>query len=61
MAKIFEGPVYLEPIEHVYIHRETGKKFTSVTKVLSSIEPHFEVDRIAEAISKQSDSKKKKQ
>lgn len=60
MAKLHVGPVYLEPIEHIYIHRESGKKFTSVTKILSAIEPHFEGDRIAEAIVKQSDSKKKK-
>lgn len=60
MAKLHVGPVYLEPIEHIYIHRESGKRFTSVTKVLSSIEPHFEGDKIATAISKQSDSNPKK-
>ena len=58
MAKIWEGPVYLEPIEHVYIHRETGVKYTSVTKVLSSVEPHFDSDSIAEAIVKQADNNK---
>jgi len=60
MAKIEKSMVYLEPIEHVYIHRESGKRFTSVTKVLSSIEPHFEGDRIAGNIAKQSDSNPKK-
>lgn len=58
MVKIWEGPVYLEPKEHVYIHRDTGIKYTSVTKVLSSIEPHFESESIAEAIVRQSDSAK---
>jgi hypothetical protein len=58
MVKIWEGPVYLEPKEHVYIHRDTGIKYTSVTKVLSSIEPHFESESIAEAIVRQSDSTK---
>jgi hypothetical protein len=55
MAKIWEGPVYLEPIEHVYIHRDTGIKYTSVTKVLSSVEPHFDSESIAEAIVRQAD------
>jgi hypothetical protein len=58
MVKIWEGPVMLEPQEHVYIHRDTGIKYTSVTKVLSSIEPHFESESIAEAIVRQSDSTK---
>jgi hypothetical protein len=58
MAKIWEGPVYLEPIEHVYIHRETGIKYTSVTKVLSSVEPHFDSESIAEAIVRQADNTK---
>ena len=58
MAKIWEGPVSLEPIEHVYIHRETGVKYTSVTKVLSSVEPHFDSEGIAESIVHQSDNVK---
>jgi hypothetical protein len=58
MVKIWEGPVQLEPVEHVYIHRETGIKYTSVTKVLSSIEPHFDSDAIAEAIVRQADDTK---
>jgi len=56
MVKEFVGPVYLEPIEHVYIHRETGKKYTSVTKILSSIEHEFETEEVALRISKQSDN-----
>ncbi len=59
MVKIHEGPVYLEPIEHVYIHRETGERFTSVTKVISSIEEEFESENIALAISRQSNNQKK--
>jgi hypothetical protein len=50
--------VYLEPIEHVYIHRETGQKFTSVTKVISSIEEHFDSEGVAMAIVRQSDDRK---
>ena len=59
MAKIFEGPVYLEPIEHVYWHKTTGEKYTSVTTVLSALEHEFEEDKIAEAISKQREDRRK--
>jgi len=55
-VKIWEGPVYLEPIEHVYIHRESGKKYRSVTTTLANIEPHFDADGVATAISNQSDT-----
>lgn len=55
MVKEFVGPVYLEPIEHVYIHRETGKKYTSVTKILSMIEHEFETELVATRISQQAD------
>jgi len=58
MAKIFEGPVYLEPIEHVYIHRVTGVRYSSVTKAIASIEPHFDADAVAEAITHQPDNVK---
>lgn len=58
MARIHNGPVYLEPIEHVYIHKETGEKFTSVTKVIGLIEQPFASDDIATAISRQPNSKK---
>ena len=56
MAK--ESQVYLEPIEHVYIHRKTGIKYTSVTKVISQIEPHFDAEAVSARIVKQSDSVK---
>ena len=58
MAVTYESPVYLEPIEHVYIHRKTGEKFTSVTKVLSSVEPHFDAEAVSAKIASQSDDKK---
>jgi len=54
-AKLWEGPVYLEPIEHKYIHRETGKKYTSVTTTIASVEPHFDVEGVSLSISKQLD------
>lgn len=59
MIKRFEGPVYLEPIEHKYIHRVTGKKYSSVTTTLASIEPHFDEEGISLAISKQMNHQKK--
>ena len=43
-AKLWEGPVYLEPIEHKYHHRTTGKIYKSVTTTLTSIEPHFDAE-----------------
>jgi hypothetical protein len=60
MGKIkkFESVVYLEPIEHKYIHRVTGKKYTSVTTTLSSIEPHFDVEGVSAAIVNQADNVK---
>jgi hypothetical protein len=57
-AKLWVGPVYLEPIAHKYIHRETNKKYSSVTTTLSSIEPHFDVEGVSAAIVKQQDSAK---
>jgi len=58
MIKTFESLVYLEPIEHVYIHRKTGVKYNSVTKAISSIEPHFDAPAVAEAIVRQLDGVK---
>lgn len=58
LAKLWKGPVYLEPIEHKYIHRETGEKFKSVTTTLASIEPHFDAEAVSLAITKQSDKVK---
>lgn len=60
MAKIkkWVGPVYLEPIQHKYHHRETGKIYKSVTTTLTSIEPHFDAEAVSLAITKQLDSVK---
>lgn len=54
-----ECAVYLEPIEHVYIHKETGEKFKSVTSVLSMLEPEFPAEKVAEAISLKPDEDRK--
>jgi len=58
MVQEHVGPVYLEPIEHVYIHRKTGKKYNSVTKAIASIEPHFDAEAVSLAIENQSDDVK---
>ena len=57
-AKLWVGPVYLEPIEHKYHHRETGKIYKSVTTTLTSIEPHFDAEAISLAITRQPDNTK---
>jgi hypothetical protein len=57
-AKLWVGPVYLEPIEHKYHHRETGKTYKSVTTTLSSIEPHFDSESVSLAIFNQLDNAK---
>lgn len=54
-----ECEVYLEPIEHVYIHKTSGEKFKSVTTVLSMLEPHFPAEEVAFRISQQSEEKRK--
>lgn len=58
MIKRQESLVYLEPIEHVYIHRVTGIKYNSVTKAIASIEPHFDAPAVAQAIVHQPDNVK---
>lgn len=60
MSKIAKwvGPVYLEPIEHKYHHRETGKIYKSVTTTLASIEPHFDAEAVSLAITQQPNNKK---
>ena len=60
MAKIkrWVGDVYLEPIAHKYHHRTTGKIYKSVTTTLSSIEPHFDAEAVAMAITRQTDNVK---
>ena len=57
-AKLWEGPVYLEPIEHKYHHRTTGKIYKSVTTTLTSIEPHFDAEGVSAAIVNQLDTVK---
>lgn len=59
MAKKRESVVFLEPIEHVYIHRFTEQKYKSVTTVLSMLEPEFPAEDIALAISRQPDIDRK--
>lgn len=57
--KIDDRPkVDLEPIEHVYIHRDTGANYKSVTTVLQMVEPHFDTQGVAEAIFRQKDDVK---
>ena len=54
-ANLWVGPVFLEPIEHKYHHRETGKIYKSVTTTLTSIEPHFDSEAVSLAITRQPD------
>jgi hypothetical protein len=57
--KIDDRPkVDLEPIEHVYVHRDTGANYKSVTTVLQMVEPHFDTQGVAEAIFRQKDDVK---
>ena len=58
MANEHVGPVYLEPISHTYIHRETGTKYNSVTKAIARVEPHFDAPAVAQAIFNQMDEVK---
>ena len=52
MVKRLNSVVYLDPGPHIYIHRETGEHYTSVTKVISSIEEEFETEKVASYIAK---------
>jgi hypothetical protein len=56
--KKWESIIYLEPIEHVYIHKTTSMRYKSVTTVLGMVEPHFDSEGVSEAIVRQSDEKK---
>jgi hypothetical protein len=58
VAKVWDSEIFLEPIEHKYHHRVTGKIYKSVTTTLSSIEPHFDAQAVSLAICKQMDSVK---
>lgn len=59
MANKWETEVWLEPIEHKYYHKKTNEVFKSVTTILSLLEPHFDTEAVAYAISQQSDDVKK--
>ncbi len=59
MASKRETKVWLEPEEHVYIHKDTEVKYKSVTTVLSMLEEHFDTEAVARAISLQLDENKK--
>lgn len=59
IVKNIDSKVYLEPIEHVYIHKVTGERYKSVTTMLSKIEPHFDEKGVSLAIVNQPDTKKK--
>lgn len=61
MASKRESVVWLEPVEHKYYHKITGDSFKSVTTVLGMLEPEFNSEQIALAISMQDPSKKKEQ
>ena len=56
-----ECDVYLEPIEHVYIHKKSGDKFKSVTTVISLLEPEFPAEEVALRISQQPEERRKPQ
>ena len=59
MAQKRESVVYLEPIEHKYHHKINGKKYNSVTTVLSILEPEFPAEEVALRISQQSEDVRK--
>lgn len=58
MAKQEDQIVYLKEPEHVYIHRETGVKYKSVTTIISLIEHEFQSEEVALAIENQNDNDK---
>ena len=53
-----DSKVWLEPEEHVYIHKDTNVKYKSVTTVLSMLEPDFPAEEVALRISQQPDDKR---
>lgn len=59
MVKIYEGPVYLEPIKHQYHHKVTKKIYSSVTQTLHSLVNEFDEDAVSTAVFKQPDHRKK--
>ena len=56
MASKRDSKVWLEPEEHVYIHKDTNVKYKSVTTVLSMLEPEFPAEEVAYRISQQTGS-----
>lgn len=58
MAGKRDSKVWLEPEEHVYIHKDTNVKYKSVTTVLSMLEPDFPAEEVALRISQQPDDKR---
>jgi len=61
MAIKRNSKVWLEPEEHVYIHKDTNVKYKSVTTVLSMLEPEFPAEEVAYRISQQSEDVRKPQ
>lgn len=51
--KFSQSPVYLEEHNHVYVHKETGVLYNSVTTALSLLKEDFDKDNIIDAIIKQ--------
>lgn len=50
--KIYEMPIYLEDVQHVYIHKKTGYRYISVTTTLSLIKNIFD-DSVVEGLIRQ--------
>ncbi|MEY3403432.1 MAG: Cedratvirus [Cyanobacteriota bacterium] len=48
--KYSESEVYLEEINHVYVHKKTGNLYNSVTTALSLLKSDFEKDNVIDAI-----------
>lgn len=44
---MIQNEVYLEPIQHKYFYRSTGKELTSVSKVLDSLKEKVDWEKIA--------------
>ena len=55
MGKKRNSIVYLEPKEHKYHHKDSGKIYRSVTTILSDLKPKFPAKEVALRISRQSE------
>ena len=51
--KIAYSPVYLEEDLHVYVHKDTGEVFNSVTSALNLVKNKFDKDGMSQNIAKQ--------